>query len=127
MSCSPLTVRKLPFTGSAHAEIESKFAEKVLDALGRELMPELSKALAAQAGSGDVKVSVNRNVTFPTRAPKLRSGDAASIQAENGRAANLLNATNSPIMPEPNKLWPFLRFLLAALIFAAIIYFVRYR
>ena len=55
--------KDLPIIGSTHAEIQSKFAEKLLGALGKDLMPELSKVLAA-ADSGDVKVVVKRTVRF---------------------------------------------------------------
>jgi len=55
--------KELPIIGSTHAEIQNKFAEKLLGALGKDLMPELSKALAS-AGSGDVKVVVSEMLGF---------------------------------------------------------------
>jgi len=118
--------KELPVVGGTHAEIENKFAEKIFGALGKELMPELSKAFAARAGAGEVKVFVNRKAIFPSGSAKVGSSDASPIPAAEGQMANLLNA-NSPITPEPNKFWPFVRFVLTALIFAAIIYFLRYR
>jgi len=119
--------KELPVVGGTHTEIENKFAEKVFGALGKELMPELSKAFAARAGAGDVKVVVNRKVVFSGGSTKVSATDTGAIPADNQQGANLLNAMNSPITPEPNKLWPFVGFVLAALIFAAIIYFLRYR
>lgn len=119
--------KELPVVGGTHAEIESKFAEKILGALGKEFMPEMSKMFAAQVGSGEVKVTINRTAKLFTPSPTLSSGEAGVIQADNGQDADVLNAANSPITPEANKLWPFVRFLIAAVIFAVIIYFVRFR
>ena len=124
--------KELPITGSTHAEIESPFAEKVLGALGKALMPELSQALAGQLGSGDVKVFVNRKVSFSTSSPKLSSGDASSmpvgnLQVENPDLSNALNLTNSPIAPQPGTIWPIVRFLLATLILVGLMYFFRHR
>jgi len=119
--------KELPITGSTHAEIENHFAEKVLGALGKHIMPELSQALAGQLGSADVKVVVNRKVVFSTIPPKLSSGDANSMQVENPNLSNALNPTNSPITPEPSNIWPMVRFLLAALILVGLMYFFRHR
>jgi hypothetical protein len=119
--------KELPITGSTHAEIENHFAAKVLGALGKALVPELSQALAGQLGSGDVKVTVNRKIGFSTGSPKLSSGDASSIEVENPNLSNVLNPANSPITPEPNKIWPILRFLLAVLILVGLMYFFRHR
>ena len=34
---------------------------------------------------------------------------------------------NSPITPEPSNIWPIVRFFLAALILAGLVYFFRHR
>jgi len=116
--------KELPIFGSTHAEIQSKFAEKLLGALGKDLMPELSKVLAA-ADSGDVKVVVKRNVRFSlgSRPPESDSADLT----QGSKPEALLGADNSPLMPEANKLWPMVRLLLLALTIAAIFYFLRHR
>ena len=119
--------KELPIAGSTHAEIENHFAAKILGALGKAFVPELSQALASQLGSGDVKVVVNRKVSFSTSSPKLSSGDASSMQLENPNLPNVLNPANSPITPEPSNLWPIVRFLLAALILVGLMYFFRHR
>jgi hypothetical protein len=119
--------KELPITGSTHAEIESPFAEKVLGALGKHIIPELSQALAGQLGSAEVKVVVNRKVVFSTSSPKPGSGDASSMPVENPNLSNALNPTNSPITPEPGTIGPFVRFLLAALILLGLMYFFRHR
>jgi hypothetical protein len=119
--------KELPVTGSTHAEIENHFAEKILGALGKALVPELSQALASQLGSGDVKVVVKRNVSFSSSSPKFWSSDASSMPVGNTNFSNALNSTNSPITPEPGNIWPIVRFLLAALILAGLVYFFRHR
>lgn len=116
--------KDLPFAATTHLEVQNKLAEKVLSAIGNRLMPEFSQALAKQADSGNINVSVKRNLRFATRFPN--SGDTGLL-SDNTQTPSALDLTNSPLTPEPNKLWPFVRFLLAAAIFAAIIYFIRYR
>jgi len=50
-----------------------------------------------------------------------------SMLVGNANFSNALNSTNSPITPEPSNIWPIVRFLLAALILAGLVYFFRYR
>jgi hypothetical protein len=119
--------KALPITGSTHAEIENHFAEKVLGALGKHLMPEMSQALAGQLGSADVKVFVNRKVSSSSSSSTLGSGDASSMQVENQNLSDLLNPTNSPITPRPGTISPIVRFLLAVLIMLGLMYFFRHR
>ena len=119
--------KELPIAGSTHAEIENHFAERVLGALGKHLMPEMSQALAGQLGSADVKVVVNRKIAFSNIPPKPSSGDASSMQVENPNLSNALNPTNSPIAPQPGTISPIVRFLLAVLIMLGLMYFFRHR
>jgi len=118
-----------PGEGSTHEEIELPFAEKLLGVLGKHF-PEVSQALAAQ-GSGDIKVFVNRKVSFSTGSHTLTLGktqDPNSLQLQNTNIAGTVNASSdSPITPEANSSWPIFRFVLAALIIAAIVYFVLHR
>jgi hypothetical protein len=118
--------KELPVVGGTHAEIESKFAERILGALGGEFLPEVAQALSA-VSSGNVKVTVNRSETFSKPTSSLSSANAGLVQADNRQDADVLNVANSPITPEGNKLWPFVRFLIAAIVFAVIVYLVRYR
>jgi hypothetical protein len=74
-----------------------------------------------------VKVSVNRKVSFSTSSPKFWSGGASSMPVGNANFSTTLNSTNSPIIPEPSNIWPIVRFFLAALILAGLLYFFRYR
>jgi len=57
-----------PIEGATHQDIESHFAEKLLNFAGKHFLPELSEALAKQGGSGDVRVTVNRKIGFTLKA-----------------------------------------------------------
>ena len=117
-----------PIEGATHAEIESHFAEKVVGLLGKHLMPELSQALAGQLGSGDVKVFVNRKVSFPAGSPALTLGYAGSIQAESAKTTGTVNpADSSPITPERSSGGTILRLLLTLAIIAVLMYLFLHR
>jgi hypothetical protein len=122
-----------PIEGATHAEIESHFAEKVVGLLGKHLMPELSRALAGQLasgdiGSGDVKVFVNRKVSFPAGTPALTLAAAGSIQAESAKSTATVNPADSspivpdPIIPERSSGGTILRFVLALAIISVLMF-----
>ncbi len=122
--------------GATHEEIEHPFAEKLAGVLGKYFMPELSQALANQGGSGDVKVFVNRKVSFTTQAGsnKLTLGDAqdlqpaGSIQPQDANSGGLVAPNDSsPITPETSGSWTIFRFLLTLLVIAALMYFFLHR
>lgn len=136
-----------PIEGATHDEIESHFVEKLIGFVGKHFMPELSQALAAQGNSGDIKVFVNRKISFATKTDSGRSAPATGqtipavawsrsddfnlddakpgeqkLTNENfGSAGNIVG--NSPITPESSGSWAVLRFLLTILIVAALMYF----
>jgi hypothetical protein len=117
-----------PIEGATHEEIESHFAEKVVGLLGKYLTPELFQALGSQLGSGDVKVFVNRQVSFSEGSPTLTLGDAGSMQAENAKSTGVVNpADSSPITPEASGSRTIFRFVLTLLIVAALMYFFLHR
>jgi len=139
-----------PIEGATHEEIERSFAEKLIALVGKNFIPELSQALAAQ-GSGDIKVFVNRKTGFSVNAGShtLRLGiardlppagsiqtDDATIQGAKLGETKTANASfgrvgdaidNSPITPETSSSWTIFRFLLALLIIAAMMYFLLHR
>ncbi len=123
--------KELSIVGNTHAEIEAHFAEKVAGLLGKHLMPELTQALAAQAGSGNVQVVVNRTVSFSTGPSQATSGVGAALLPGSMPAQNLGDGSNGnfgpPIAPEASNFWPVLRFVLALVIIATLIYFYRHR
>jgi hypothetical protein len=103
-----------PIEGATHEEIESHFAEKLIAFAGKHFMPEeLSRALAAQGNSGDIKVFVNRRTGFTVSA----GSDKSSL----GSVSDAVG--DSPIVPETSSSWNILRFLLALLIVTAMMYF----
>lgn len=133
-----------PIEAATDDQIESHFAEKLIDFLGKHFMPELSQALAAQGNSGDIKVFVNRKVdiTLPSGLHTLNlrtardtrvgsnQADATTENANSGIAtANAYfgspgnTITNSPITPETSSRWSIFRLLLAGLIVSALMYF----
>jgi len=121
----------VPIEGATHADIQSKFAEKFLALVGKHLMPEVAQALAGQLGTGDVRITLNRTVTFPKGSPKLGTGDVpqtlGSPQADASNTGLLNDNASSPITPEPSRSWPIFRFLLVLLILAALMYFRFHR
>jgi hypothetical protein len=138
-----------PIEFLTHNDMESHFAEKIIGFVGKHLTPELSQALAAQGNSGEIKVVVNRNsgVTFsagshtlslglarnPTapnsisNTPKVdEAADAKPADIESGKLGGTIS--NTPIEPEASSSGKGFRFLLLALVAAALVYFfLHYR
>jgi hypothetical protein len=141
-----------PSTEAAPHEIESKFAEKLIGYMGKHFMSQLSPELAAQIGSGDIKVFVNRK-GMPENAGLLTPTDAqavssvfSSLNLDSKPSGALDNSTfgganpegflggtigysgDSPIKRSTGGNFAILRFLLALLVIGAIMYFfLRYR
>lgn len=126
--------------GATHEAIESQFAEKLINFVGKHLAPAFSQALAQQGGSGDIKVFVNRK-TFTLKAggnkisfgneKNLQSADAAQFDDVSGNAkpadASVGSAgvtiSNRPITPESSSSWVVVLFLLGMLVVGALMYF----
>lgn len=139
-----------PIEGATHEEIESHFAEKLINFVGKHFMPELSQALAAQGKLGDIQVFVNRKPGFTVNPGSHTSsldiardllpagsiqpddakiedaqlGDAKTTNANFGNVGDTIG--NSPITPESSGSWTIFRFLLTLLIIAALIYFFQH-
>jgi hypothetical protein len=138
-----------PSTEAAPHEIESKFAEKLIGYMGKHFMSQLSPELAAQLGSGDIKVFVNRK-GMPQNADLLNPTEAQAISPvfsslnPDSKAGGTLNSStlggantegfpggtigysgDSPIKRSTGGgNFAILRFLLALLIMGAIMYFI---
>jgi len=138
-----------PSTEAAPHEIESKFAEKLIGYMGKHFMSQLSPELAAQLGSGDIKVFVNRK-GMPQNADLFTPTEAQAISSvfsslnPDSKAGGTLNSStlggaNTEGLPggtigysgdSPIKRstgggnFAILRFLLALLIMGAIMYFI---
>lgn len=113
-----------PVEGASHQDIELPFAGKIAGALGKYFLPEFTQALAQQ-GSGDLQVTVNKNVTFTTSSFQMAKQDAASsLQPPDARPGNLVvNSSDSPITPEKDRSSGILRFLLFVIVVLAAMYF----
>ena len=118
-------------------ELESQFLEKVLGFAGNTLAPEMMKKLAAQVGSANVKVVVNRSVSFQTTSdgkgitfgtPKSASFQGAATQTpqlfDASASPNQLAGTiaNNPITPEPSNAGKIFGLLITLVILASMMY-----
>jgi len=118
-----------PFLGATHEEIENQFLEKLMGFVGKHFMPELAQALAAQGNAGDIKIFVNRKAAtaIPDGSVQLDDTKIEDLKLVNAKtaSADFSSATiaNSPITPETSGSWNVVRFLLALLIIAALMYF----
>jgi hypothetical protein len=118
--------------GASHEEIEFPFAEKLAGVVGKLLLPELAQALEKRGGSGDVKVSVDRKVSFTAnpvfQKPALgKAQNFAFGSTQSGNRGTVNTGDSSPITFEENKNWTILRFLLALLVVGALMYFFFHR
>jgi hypothetical protein len=140
-----------PIEGTTHEDIAHPFAEKLFTLVGRYLMPELEKALAAQGGSADVKVTATTNTRFAlnhkanafssrggetlfpsgslesviVEAPRSVTVDASTTSTDQNAQREL--ASNSPITPESSGIWNILRLLIALGIVAVMVYIFMHR
>ena len=117
-------------------DLESHLLEKFLNFAGKHVLPELPQALAAQAGSANVKVVVNKKtafrvnagskgITFGASKAPVRTGAAQFSQPD---ASNLGTIDGRPITPESSNTWKVFGLALAAMILGALMYFLfRFR
>jgi len=118
-------------SASNQHDLQSQLVERFLNFAGKHVMPELSQAMAAQAGSGDVKVVFNKKVSFRVNAGSKGITFGASKPTLNaGTQTPQLNGPNmtgmidgAPITPESNSNWKVFGLLLLVLIAGAAIYF----
>ena len=113
--------------GKTHEDIESRLAEKLIGFVGKKFAPELSQALAAQGNTGDIKVVVNRKTSFTInrRSPDVSSGTTQVLQPDTSLQLNA--GDNSPITPESSGAWNLVRFVLAAIVIALLLYLFLHR
>jgi hypothetical protein len=127
-----------PTMAPATHEKVDHVAEQLLDFVDKHF-PQFSQALAAQAN--EVQVTTNQTVTtLPGKDLRLGIKDllptsqipSDTVDVKIVNSAGKVNAvdnsigstiTNTPITPQANSSWPFLRFLLIALAVAAVAYF----
>jgi hypothetical protein len=110
-----------------HNELESHFLESFLSLAGKALAPELSKALAAQVGSANVKVVVNKRLGFRMNAGPSGISFGAPAKPALGPSTIQPSVDSTPITPEGENSWKLLAFLLAVVIVCGLIYFLGHR
>lgn len=131
-----------PNTGVMHAadehELQTEFLEKVLGFAATHLIPEASKALAAQMGSANVKVVVNRKTAFRLNSnPQGISFDAsagASLQSGSSETPQLSSPASvggtidaKPITPESSNAGKVFGLLLLLIVGLGAIYLLIHR
>lgn len=128
-----------PSIGVVHAsdehELQNQFLEKVLGFWAKHLTPEMSKALAAQVGSANIKIVLNGKTALRVNSgPQgitFGASAGAALQNESAAITQTLTAPSSiggtidgkPIVPEPSNAGKILGILLLILVVGALVYF----
>ena len=124
---------------ATHHEIESKFVEKLIGAVGQPLMKDMVQALIAKGGTGDVNVSVLRTgftTTYKTNKTSTEFSLTGMTSADPNSSMQIAKTTDgnmgasldaSPITPEVNSFGKILRFVLALLALSGLMYFYLHR
>lgn len=141
-----------PLNAASHDQVESHFAEKLVEFMGKHMLQNAPEALRAQLASGDIKVFINKSSGFTVtsqlstgQAPQLASSatvlaaDTSSPFASPGPIASNRPSTatvdssgtpinSSPITPGGEGSGKFLRIVLILLALAAVaFFFLKYR
>ena len=135
-----------PVSAASHDEVESHFAEKLIGFVGKHFAPEIAQALAAQGGTGDIKVFVKKTgftiTTGTNTTGQTIDGTSETIDAPQSSSAPITNASFSssnqsgfssvsdgPITAgdERSAFGSIIRFLIALSIVLAIAYFFLHR
>ena len=112
-------------------DFESKFLEKFLGFAGKHLMPELSKALAAQVGSANIKVVVNGKTTLRVNSnsqgmafggPKNTAAQIPELTDSTDLGNFSGTIGNTPITPESSNMGKVFGFLLLVLLVGSLMY-----
>jgi hypothetical protein len=125
-----------PIEASSHDNIGDLIASKFISHFIQKLPPDVSQKVMSQLSSGGLNINVNRKLTVTTRdGTTVLSDDSASPNSSQPGLSQF--PSGEPSTPFPNSLTPsselryekggigkFFRLLLAALVLAAILYFV---
>jgi len=111
-----------PIEGSTREKVESAIESKLFSSLMAKLPPEVSQQLTSQLNAGGVDVVVNRKVSIGF----TRAGSTPSATDPNA-VFQPTTIDNSPIRPGGDSSATIVRFLLALLIVAALVYFFLHR
>lgn len=138
-----------PLNAATHDQVESHFAEKLIEFAGKHMLQEVPEALRAQMASGDIKVFVKKSsgFTFTTSRSSdgtTQLGSSATVQGSssavptgvvisNRSSGAILGSSgtridSSPITPGNEGSGKFLRIFLVLLALAAVaFFFLKYR
>lgn len=112
-----------PVEGSTQEKVESAIESKLLSMFMANLPPEVSQQLTSKLNAGGLDVVVNRKVSWGA----TRTGLPAPAPGEKTDFPQSTPLDSSPITPGRDNSGAILRFLLALLIVAAVMYFFLYR
>jgi hypothetical protein len=137
---------------ASHDQVESHFAEKLVEFVGKHMLQNAPEALRAQMSSGDIKVFINKRSGFTVttshssagQAPQLapastvQGTDASAVVSSGTVISNRSSGVtigssgtpidSSPITPGNEGSGKFFRILLILLALAAVaFFFLKYR
>lgn len=141
-----------PLNAASHDQVESHFAEKLVEFMGKHMLQNAPEALRAQMSSGDIKVFINKRSGFTVttshssagQAPQLaptstvQGTDTSSVVSSgtviSNRSSGMIIGSSgspidsSPITPGNESSGKFLRiFLILLVLAAAAFFFLKYR
>jgi hypothetical protein len=138
-----------PLNAASHDQVESHFAEKLVEFVGKHMLQNAPEALRAQIASGDIKVFINKQSGFTVTTSRSSAaaqtlGSASLLQGDPSSAASTTVLSNrpsnavlgssgtpidsSPITPGNEGSGKFFRILLVLLVLAALaFFFLKYR
>ena len=128
-----------PNTDVVHAateqDLQTHVLEKILNAAGKSILPQLAQAVAAQGNLGNVNVVVKKT-SFKINSGKpsssLGAGQSNAMQTPAPDSTSFTNSSNvlldgSPITPEASNFAKVFRLVPVFLLLAALIYFLLHR
>ncbi len=128
-----------PNTYVVHAateqDLQTHVLEKILNAAGKSILPQLAQAIAAQGNLANVNVLVKKtsfNMKADKYAVSAAAGQSTGAQTPALDGTSLTNAASglldgSPITPEASNFGKILRLVPVFLLLAALIYFLLHR
>jgi hypothetical protein len=124
-----------PVHAATEQDLQTHVMEKILNAAGKSILPQLAQAIGARGNLGSVNVVVKKTsfkMNSGKTAPSLGAGQSTTMQTPAPDGSSFTNASNvlldgSPITPEPSNFGKVFRLLPVFLQLAALIYFLLHR
>ncbi|MGE5054547.1 MAG: hypothetical protein ACM3WP_10315 [Acidobacteriota bacterium] len=116
-------------------DLQTHVLEKILNAAGKSVLPQLAQAIAAQGNLGNVNVLVKKTsfkMNSGKAASSLGAGQSTAMKTPAPDGTSFTNSSNvlldgSPITPEPSNFGKVFRLVPVFLLLAALIYFLLHR